>query len=103
MSDVIVRGNVLTVTASPKDGNGNPVAPSSVEMFLTYTDSTGAQTTHGPLTMSSNTAGDTWTGSFDTSVAMEGPLFGSVRAINPSAAADFKWRLSANPPNPDPT
>lgn len=103
MSDVIVRGNVLTVTASPKDKNGNPVAPSSVGMFLTYMDRTGAETTHGPVAMSSNTAGTTWSGSFDTSLAMEGPLFGSVRAVNPSAAVDFKRRLVANPANPDPS
>jgi len=105
MSDVIVRGNVLKVTASPLDYAGNPVAPSSVELFLTYMDpATGAETTHGPIAMTStNSAGTTWTGSFDTSLAMEGPLFGSVRAINPSGAADFKQRLVANPANPDPT
>jgi hypothetical protein len=104
MSDVIVRGNLLTVIASPLDGDGNPVAPASVELYLTYMDSTGAESTHGPISMiSSNTAGTTWTGSFDTSLAMEGPLFGSVRASNPSAAADFKRRLVANPANPDPT
>ena len=103
MSDVIVRGNVMKVTASPKDVSGDPVAPSSVKMYLTYTDSTGAETTHGPITMSSDTSGTTWTGEFDTSVALEGPLFGSVRATNPSAAVDFKRRLVANPANPDPT
>jgi hypothetical protein len=104
MSDVIVRGNVLTVTASPLDADGNPVAPSSVELYLTYMDTTGTETTHGPIAMTStNTAGTTWTGSFDTSLAMEGPLFGSVRSVSPSAAADFKKRLVANPANPDPT
>jgi hypothetical protein len=103
MSDVIVRGNVLTVTASPKDVNGNPVAPGSVELYLTYMDSTGAEVTHGLSMTSNNTAGTTWTGSFNTSLAMEGPLFGSVRAANPSAAVDFKRRLVANPANPDPS
>jgi hypothetical protein len=102
MSDVIVRGNVMRVVASPKDANGNAVAPSAVDMYLTYTDSTGVIGTHGPLTMSSDTAGTTWTAEFDTSVAMEGPLFGSIRASNPSAAVDFIRRLVANPANPDP-
>ncbi len=103
MSDVIVRGNVLTITASPLDKDGNPVAPSAVDLYLTYTDTTGVETVHGPVVMTSNTAGTTWTGSFDTSLAMEGPLFGSVRAVNPSAAVDFKRRLVANPANPDPS
>jgi hypothetical protein len=103
MSDVIVRGNVLTITASPKDASGNPVAPGSVHLYLTYMDSTGTEITIGPVLMNSNTAGDTWTGTFDTSLAMEGPLFGSIRAVNPAAAVDFKRRLVANPANPDPS
>jgi hypothetical protein len=101
MSDVIVRGNVIKVTVSPKDEAGNPVAPSSVKMYLTYTDSAGVIGTHGPISMSSDTAGTTWVAEFDTSVAQEGPIFGSIRATNPSAAVDFKRRLSANPANPD--
>lgn len=102
MTDVIVRGNVMTVTVSPKDEAGNPVAPASVKMYLTYTDSAGNMGTHGPLSMSSDTAGTTWVAEFDTSVAKEGPIYGSVRASNPSAAVDFKRRLVANPANPDP-
>jgi hypothetical protein len=103
MSDVIVRGNVLTITASPLDKDGNPVAPSSVDLYLTYTNADGLVTTADPIPMSSNTAGTTWSAEFDTSVAQPGQLWGSVRAVNPSAAADFIRRLAANPPNPDPS
>jgi hypothetical protein len=102
-NDVIVRGNVMKITASPLDANGNPVAPGSVYLYLTYTNADGIVVTVGPTAMmSSNTAGTTWAADFDTSVAQAGPLFGSVRTVNPSAAVDFKRRLSANPPNPDP-
>lgn len=104
MSDVIVRGNVLTITASPLDKDGNPVAPSAVDLYLTYTSADGIVATVGPTAMSSsNTAGTTWSAEFDTSVAQPGPLFGSVRSVNPSAAVDFKRRLAANPSNPDPS
>lgn len=100
-SDVIVRGNVMKVTVSPKDEAGNPVVPSSVHLYLTYTDADGVTAVHAS-SMSSDTAGTLWTAEFDTSVAKEGPLYGSVRASNPSAAVDFKRRLVANPSNPDP-
>jgi hypothetical protein len=103
MNDVVVRGNILQVTASPQDVSGNPIAPASVAMYLTYTsDAAGTLTAHNPIAMVSDTAGTTWTADFDTSIAMEGPLYGSVRAVNPSAAFDFIRRLVANPANPDP-
>ncbi len=99
MSD-IVRGDLLTVRASPKDVDGAPVTPSEVVLYLNYKHDDGTTSTDDPLTMTLD--GDAYVVDWDSKVARPGVLFGSVRAVDPPAAYDFKKKILANSANPDP-
>lgn len=103
MTIKVVRGQVIVFESHPKDHDGNPVTPSSMHLYLNYKHADGTTTTDPPIDMEMQTDGQTWLGSFDTQTAEDGPAFASIRSIAPGGAEDFKFTITANIANPDPT
>jgi hypothetical protein len=101
MTTKIVRGQVLVFEAQPKDHNGVPVRPLSMELYLNYKHADGTTKTDPPIAMERQTDGS-WLGSFDTQIAEDGAGFASIRSVGPGGAEDFKFSIVANVANPDP-
>ncbi len=98
----ITRGALITVRATLKDADGEPVTPSSVKLYLNYKHADGAVSTDEPIDMSLDSESDKYVAEFDSAVALPGVLAGSIRTIDPPDAIDFKRKIVANPANPDP-
>ena len=95
----IDRGNVALIKAIPRDANGDPVTPDSVTANIQY--ETLEQGRH-EISQSLTLSGGVWTTTWDTSAANidAGDVYVSLRAVNPPAASDFTFLLTANPANP---
>jgi hypothetical protein len=103
MTIKVVRGQVIVFEAHPHDHEGNPVTPASMHLYLSYMHANGTSSIDPPIDMEMQTDGLTWLASFDTAIAEEGAAFASIRAIAPGGAEDFKFSITANIANPDPT
>ena len=103
MTIKVVRGQVIVFEAHPHDYEGNPVTPASMHLFLNYVHSDNTTRTDPPIDMEMQTDGLTWLASFDTAIAEEGAAFASIRATAPGGAEDFKFSITANIANPDPS
>jgi hypothetical protein len=103
MTIKVIRGQVLVFEAHPHDHEGNPVVPATMQLYLNYVHSDNASKTDPPVDMEMQTDGVTWLASFDTAIAEEGAGFASIRATAPGGAEDFKFSITANIANPDPT
>ncbi len=101
MAEKIVRGQLLIFTSTPKDADGNVVAPDSLKLYLNYPHADGTVSTDAPIDMEAQTDG-TYRAEFDTKVAEPGAAFASIRAELPPAADDIKFTITANAANPDP-
>jgi hypothetical protein len=98
----VIRGEVLTFVATPTDALGNAVFPSAVNLYVNYVHAAGGASTDPAIPMEASTDGSTWTGQFDTQVALPGAGFASIRALTPNGAADFRFSIVANAANPAP-
>lgn len=101
MTTKIVRGQLMTFIATPKDYLGNAVTPDSVTLYANYPHGDGTVSTD-TITMAAQSDG-TYLADFDTGSAESGTLQCSFRSVNPAAAEDLKFTLTANAANPDPT
>jgi hypothetical protein len=99
MTTKVFRGQLLVFTSTPKDDDGNPVSPSSIQLYLNYPHSDGTTSTDEPIEMQVQTDG-TWKADFDTADTKPGAAFASLRAFNPPGAEDIKFTIVANPANP---
>ena len=95
--EVVTRGNIVKWTATPKDVDGNVTTPVSVTLYLADVNGVAIGS---PLPMV-NIAG-AWSVEWDSSAMATTPLFWSIRAVSPSAAADGRIEITANPANPAP-
>ncbi len=100
MTTKVVRGQLMTFTASPTDYLEDAVSPDSIVLYLNYPHADGTTSTD-TMTMEQQSDG-TWFAEFDTADAEPGALFVSFRASNPAAAYDEKFTITANAANPDP-
>ncbi len=102
-TEVVIRGNVVTWSASFADAAGTPVVPGAVSVFVDYrtseSDDTERQTDE--IVMDEDSDGN-FTADWSTVVAAPGRAFWSVRASDPDAAEDGVIKIKANPANPDP-
>jgi hypothetical protein len=104
MTIKVVRGQVIVFEAHPHDHAGNPVTPANMKLYLNYVHPGNTQGKNDPpIDMEMQTDGVTWLASFDTAAAEEGAAFASIRATAPGGAEDFKFSITANIANPDPT
>lgn len=95
----IARGNVALIRGVPKDPLGNVVTPDSITAYIDYESlEQGRLATTRSMTLS----GGVWTATWDSSAADIGPgdVNVSLRAVNPPAASDFTFLLTANEANP---
>lgn len=94
----IVRGNVVTFTASFKDATGAPVVPTTVDIYLTWAaDPASAQTLNMTLLPDNATFQVEWS---TDGLGNPSLVFWSLRASDPSAAQDGSFTLTANAANP---
>lgn len=101
MTDKIVRGQMLTFTAAPKDAAGNLIVPASVSLYINYKHDDDTTSTDAPIAMTQLTDGS-YFAEFDTEVCLPGALFWSIRCSDPAAAGDGKLTIIANAANPAP-
>lgn len=99
MATKYVRGQLLVFTAAPVDATGAAIAPSSIKLYLNYIHANGVASTDTPTDMDAQTDG-TYVAEFATGDVRPGPVFASIRAENPTAAADLKFTITANAANP---
>lgn len=99
MATKVTRGQLLTFLALPTNYLGDTVTPSSIHVYLNYKHSDGTTSTDGPISMSEQTDGS-WLAEFDTAVVEPGPLFASLRSVDPPGAEDIKLTVVANAANP---
>lgn len=99
--DVVFRGNIVTFTASFLDKDDNPVTPASAFVRINYkiTASPGRATTDVTLTVVSSGSAQ-WSGTWETTGAIEGMVYWSTRSTGPHSAEDGQFFLSANIANP---
>jgi hypothetical protein len=93
---VTTRGNEVKWSATFKDFNGNISSPLSATVYLNYPN--GSSTENASVSMSEDSSGD-FTAIWDTSVASPGMCYWSVRAEQPSIAADGQFEISGNAAN----
>jgi hypothetical protein len=98
----VVRGEVLTFAAAPLDELGNVITPDAINLYVNYVHADGTTSTDLPIAMEVSTDGSTWSASFDTSSALPGAAFASLRATSPSGAIDYWFSIVANAANPPP-
>lgn len=92
-----VRGNTVSFSATPKDKDGNPVTPASANLYLEYITVAGSRTT---VTIALTPA-STLTYAWDSSVAREGLVNWSIKAVGSvKIAIDGSFMLTANESNP---
>ena len=96
----IIRGDLLTVRAAPVDAAGAAVAPASIKLYLNYKHADGTTSTDAGITMTLDV--DQYVAEWDSKDSLPGVLFGSIRAVDPPAAHDFKMKIKANAANPAP-
>lgn len=101
MAEKIVRGQVITFSATPKDSDGNLVTPGTIRLYVNYIHADGTRSTDDPTDMDPDTEGS-YSATFDTAQAKAGTASASVRTTSPGAAADFKFTITAEPANPNP-
>ncbi len=100
MATKVVRGQLMTFIATPKDYLDVSVTPASVTLHLNYPHANGTTTTDTVAMVNQNDG--TWKAEFDTGDAEPGALFVSLQAESPAAAEDIKYSIVANAANPDP-
>lgn len=100
MADKIVRGQLITFYANPKDYLGDAITPEAMKLFLNYKHTDTGATSTDEIEMDMLTDG-TWKGEFDTRVCDPGTVFASIRALAPPAADDIKFTITANAANPN--
>lgn len=100
MATKVVRGQVITFIAVPKDYLDVAVNPDSITLYLNYLHADGTASTDEMEMVDQNDG--TWAADFDTSSTLVGPLFCSLQATNPDAAEDLKFSIVANAANPAP-
>lgn len=92
------RGNGFEWVASFTDVNGDVAEPDSVTLYVSYVTGSGRDTDE--IEMTSDTEGN-WSAFWDSSVSKSCLVYWSVRAVNPAAAKDGKFKLDANLANPE--
>lgn len=91
------RGSTITLTGFPKDKDGNPVIAASANLYLEYVAIDGTRT---KLTVPLTTGTTTLTYDWDSSVAQEGPVRWSMKAVGTNKIVqDGNFVLSANEAN----
>ena len=102
-TEVVIRGSVVTWSATFADENGDPVVPASASVFVNYRVSESDPTERDTIEieMVDETEG-TFTAGWSTVDAAAGRAYWSVRASTPDAADDGVIMIKANPANPDP-
>lgn len=102
MVDKVVRGQKIIFRSTPRDENESSVQPATVKLYLNYVHAnTGTASTDSPIDMDQSTDG-VYEAEFDTKVADAGDAYASVRSTSPAGAEDIKFKIIANPANPDP-
>lgn len=99
MATKYVRGQLLVFTSAPIDATGAAIAPSTIKLYLNYIHANGITSTDTGIDMDEQSDG-TYIAEFDTGNVRPGPVFASIRAENPTAAADLKFTITANAANP---
>lgn len=95
-----VRGNGFAFVVTPTDVDGAVSEPDSVTLRIRYIDANGEEA-FDEIEMDPDTDG-AWTGFWDSSVSKKCQIHWDVRAVNPAAADDGVFNLTANLANPDP-
>ncbi len=98
----VVRGQLLTFIAEPKDYLGSAVTPDTLVLYVNYPHGPDGETSTDTISMDPHSDG-TWTAEFDTSDSEPGAAFVSLRATNPTGAEDLKFTIVANAANPEPS
>lgn len=95
----MARGNVALIKAVPKDPLGNVVTPDTITANIQYESLEGGRLS---TTRSMTLSGGVWTATWDSSASDIGlgDVNVSLQAVNPPAASDFTFLLTANPANP---
>jgi hypothetical protein len=99
MTTKVTRGQLLTFLALPTNYLGDSVTPASIGVYLNYKHGDGNTSTDSPIEMSMQTDGS-WLAEFDTAAVEPGPLFASLRSLDPPGAEDIKLTVTANAANP---
>lgn len=99
MATKYVRGQLLTFTSTPVDATGAAIEPSTMRLYLNYIHADGVASTDDHIDMDLQSDGS-YKAEFDTGTVKPGPVFASIRAENPTAAADLKFTITANAANP---
>ena len=102
MAEKVVRGQLLTFTATPKDAAGNLIEPATVKLYLNYKHANGTTSTDSAIDMTQLSDGS-YFAEFDTKVCLPGKLNIHIRTDNPEAAADDSRDIIANAANPAPS
>lgn len=100
MTTKIVRGQLVTFTAAPKDYLGNAINPSVMKLYLNYPHLPSGTVSTDESDMDLLSDG-TYASEFDTGLATAGTCYASVRAHDPAGASDIKFTITANAANPD--
>lgn len=95
-----VRGNEILFTASPTDADGLAVAPSYVELQISFMNGGSRQNEVYAMSQQSD---DTFRYVWDSSIADAGRVHWAVRSIDPATAEEGKFNLAANLANMDPS
>lgn len=95
--ETYIRGSMIFFTAAIVDRKGTPVSPDSASLTLVYRDLERAQKRDiVSMVVNSNVAEVSW----DSSVAMPGPVLWSVKASGANAIVqDGSLTLTANEAN----
>ncbi len=93
-----VRGNIFKVTANFFDVDGLPTIPASASVYLNHVTASGRATE--VVAMSLEVTDGAFIAHWDSSAALAGIVYYSVRSLGPDSAQDGSFELTANPANP---
>ena len=88
------RDQSLTVSVTFYDSEGDVVTPSSATLTLSYRAVNDGCRLHSDYTLTHN--GDSWSYTWDSSIAQRGTIFGHIATSAPIYSVDFSFGLIAN-------
>lgn len=101
---IVVRGTTIEFNTLFYTASGTSTNPTTAAIYVNYpvTDGGGVNSTTNAISMTQ--AGNTWSASWESSVAKPGPVYWTVvssGAVSPFTREDGQIKLTANPANPD--
>lgn len=97
--DTFTRGATVSISVQFRDADGNVTNPGSASAVLRYRNTSRVWSTE---TVTLTQSGNNWIGTWDSSVAAEGVVYGHATtpsASPPVSADDFSFTLHANRAN----